>query len=207
MGLINRHATDGFFNFLLRNPELLLTQWIVETLGKWDATKSPGRGTSCLSFLSWLLPLAETPEPVDKGGKNYKVRVLMRLCQTGSAEKCEAAQSSNRRAEAGWSIRLCPSPASPGKWLPVYDVEQALLCTPQAAGKADSGSDADAGGVVTSGARRSRWPLKSARGCCRRLTTHLTMMLEAEPGGGGRSVPRIRLLGHLVLQLTCKRIR
>lgn len=98
-----------FFNFSLQNPELLLTQRIVEILGMWDALKSPGRGTTGLSFLSRLLPPAETLEPEDKGGKNHKVGVLTRPRQTGREEKCAAAQSRDGRAEPGGSLRPCPA--------------------------------------------------------------------------------------------------
>ena len=107
-----------FFNFLLQNPQLLLTQRIVEILGMWDALKSAGRGTTGLSFLSRLLPPAETLEPEDKGGKNHKVGVLTRPGQTGREEKCAAAQGRDGRAEPGRSLRPCPAPSSLAGHLP-----------------------------------------------------------------------------------------
>lgn len=73
MGLINRLAEDRFFFFFASKSRIHINT--VSCGNSWEVGDHQGSWL-CFSFVSHLLSLAETSEPVDKGGRNHRAQVL-----------------------------------------------------------------------------------------------------------------------------------
>lgn len=143
MGLINRLAEDRFFFFASKSRIHINT---VSCGNSWEVGDHQGSWL-CFSFVSHLLSLAETSEPVDKGGRNHRAQVL-RDC-VHQAKQRSVKRGRNRRPEPP------PVPGAPGRPPPCCDTKQAFLCTPWPTGKAATRTVADARGVVPVGVHPS----------------------------------------------------